>query len=179
MSYNLQGPLFPRTDTTPNTLPYILKTNLIGTTCDANSRELYATTPYVNTSTVSGGGFTADAFSKLFLNNNFSNAIGVLKSKNIISAFMPEFYIASQTEVKSTWTPFANGDAPFDGNPATNYEIMTIYYSSQGFTATVNGAAGYVTAITGITLSHSILQGNNGPIYGTGMYRKLGQVTQH
>jgi len=175
MSYSIQGPIYPRTDTTKNTLPYILKINGTGTTCDANPRELFAITPYA----VGAGGVTADGFSKLFLNNNFAQPLAPLQGKNIISGFMPEFYIGSPTEVMSTWTGFTNGSSPLDGNPATNYEIMSISYSTQGFTATVGGVAGFVTAITGVTLTHSILKGNNGALSGTGLYRKLGSVTQH
>lgn len=175
MSYSIQGPLYPRTDTTKNTLPYILKTAPNGTTCDASSRELYAITPYA----VGSGGVTADGFSKLFLNNNFGAPQTILQAKNIISGFMPEFYIGSPTEVMSTWTGFTNGSSPFDGQQASNYEVMAISYATQGFTATVNGVAGFVTAITGVTLTHSILPGNNGALSGTGLYRKLGSVTQH
>jgi hypothetical protein len=175
MSYSIQGPIYPRTDTTKNTLPYIIKTGPGGTTCDATSRELFAITPIATGS----GGVTADGFSKLFLNNNFSSSVVPLQGKNIISGFMPEFYIGSPTEVMSTWTGFTNGSSPFDGQQASNYEVMAISYATQGFTATVNGVSGFVTAITGVTLTHSILQGNNGALSGTGLFRKLGSVTQH
>ncbi|NBO23429.1 hypothetical protein EBU94_08860 [bacterium] len=67
----------------------------------------------------------------------------------------------------------------FDGNSTTNYEVMSLQYATQGFTATVNNVPGYVTAITGVTLIHMVVGGTYGTLSGTGLYRKLGRITTH
>tara|TARA_R110000868_G_scaffold103745_1_gene285521 strand:+ start:3874 stop:4419 length:546 start_codon:yes stop_codon:yes gene_type:complete len=181
MSNYIQGPIFPRTNTSPGLiggstydLPYILKSTS-GITCDAEEKELFISTPYVT----GINGTTADAFSKIFVTNDFGNPVFPLRSKNIISGFMPEFYIGSPTEVKSTWTPFRGSNYAFDGLSASNYEVMSVVYSTTGFTATVNGTNGFVTAITGVTLEHSIRAGNDNTVTGSGMYRKLGKTSLH
>jgi len=175
MSNSIQGPIFPRTDTSLYSLPYFTKSNR-EITCDAEQKELFVSTPYA---VGDANGVTADGFSKIFLTNNFANPTPLALGKNIISGFMPEFYIGSPTEVKSTWTAFRGSGYSFDGNSASKYEVMSVVYSTTGFTATVNGTNGFVTAITGVTLEHSIRAGNDNTITGSGMYRKLGSTSIH
>jgi hypothetical protein len=181
MSNYIQGPIFPRTNIDQNTsncstydLPYIIKSTS-GITCDAEQKELFISAPFVT----GINGTTADAFSKIFVTNDFGSPAVPVRSKNIISGFMPEFYIGSPTEVKSTWTAFRGSNYAFDGLSASNYEVMSVVYSTTGFTATVNGTNGFVTAITGVTLEHSIRAGDDNTVTGSGMYRKLGRTNLH
>lgn len=163
MSY-AQGPIQPRLDTTVAGLPYI-KTSSSGTTCALGSNELSMSAPYAIF------GSTADSFCKLYATNYFGSQS--LQSKNSISGFYPEFYIASPTEVRSTWIPFSN--ITLSGSTSVKYEVVYLFYTSVTANLDIDGQPVETNVVTDAEIKIEIKSGGD-IVAGNGYYRKLGSI---
>lgn len=134
----------------------------------AASKELYSLTPDFS---YSEAGITGDYTARLYLNNSFAS-----DNKNLISGFVPEFYIDAFKNVQSTFTSATNSVTLSSGaSPAARdrYEVLTIDYSTQNFLTDLAGSS--APAITGLTYSISIVSGGTTVTAKQIYYRKLGR----
>jgi hypothetical protein len=166
MSNYAQGPIQPRVNSTVGALPYI-KMSSSGTTCAFGSNELAMNAPYAIY------GSTADSYTKLFATNYFGSQS--LQCKNTISGFFPEFYIASSTEIKSTWTPFS-GPLVLSGESTIKYEVIYLSIAVTTATVKVNGVDTSLDIPTDISLGLGVFSGGDDIEASNGYYRKLGSV---
>lgn len=135
--------------------------------CSAKSTELYARTPGMpNVS-----GITSDYVGHLFLNNYFGGSY-----LNLISGFIPNYYIDVFKNVKTTLTSVTGGItfAGGAGSARDRYEVIKISY--QKSTVLTNLSGGTTEAITGLDIVHDVYPGNT---YVSGdqiFYRKIGRL---
>jgi hypothetical protein len=163
MSY-AQGPVQPRLNATVGALPYI-NTTANGTTCALGAYEISMSAPYAIF------GLTADSFCKLYATNYFGTQ--ALQAKNTISGFYPDFYIASPTEVRSTWTSFNN--ITLSGSSDVKYEVIYVFYTSVTANLDIDGQPVETNVVTDAQLKIEIKSGGD-IVAGVGYYRKLGNI---
>lgn len=168
----LFGPLIPQSNGSANALPGITQTGSFGgavITCSGKSKELYTRAPFgANIS-----GITADYTSQIFLNNEFLS-FGV----NLISGFIPNYYIDVFKNVEPTFTGVTGSvflPASGPGIQKGRFEIITISYNKQTFLTSLAGAT--AEAITSLNVIHDIVPGNQTITAEHIYYRKIGNVT--
>ena len=174
----IYGPIYLTTlsPTTVNegTLPGITQASFAagGTyRSSATSKELYSTTPDFP---YDATGLTADYTARLYLNNSFAS-----DNKNLISGFVPSFYIDAFKNVNTTFTG-VTGSYNFPGSGAfptrDRYEVITLDYTTQTFLTDLAGNT--ASAITGLTYSISVVTGGTTVTAKQIYYRKLGRFSR-
>lgn len=134
----------------------------------AASKELYSLTPDIDYTTA---GITADFTARLYLNNSFAS-----DNKNLISGFVPDFYIDVFKNLNSTFSSATNSITLSSGvsQPTRDkYEVITIDYSTTNFLTNLSGAS--APGISGLTYSISIVSGGTTVTAKQIYYRKLGR----
>jgi len=134
----------------------------------AASKELYSLTPDISYSET---GITGDYTARLYLNNSFAS-----ENKNLISGFVPDFYIDAFKNVNSMFTSATNSVTLSSGVSQASrdrYEVITIDYSTTNFLTNLSGAS--APGISGLTYSISIVPGGTTVTAKQIYYRRLGR----
>ena len=169
----ISGPIIPQSNGSATVLPGITQTSFFGSgvvTSSGKSRELYTRTPF-GASNLSG--ITADYASQIFLNNEFLST-----GTNIISGFIPNYYIDVFKNVETTFTGVTGSVSLPSSGPGIQkgrFEIITISYNKQTFLTSLAGAT--AQAITSVNVLHDIVPGNQTITAEHIYYRKIGNVT--
>lgn len=168
----IYGPIIPRTNSNG-----ILSPSLPGLTYNGSefigsgtAGELYCKTPSV-TDVVAGT--TSDIVGQLFLNNYFTPS-----NINLISCFVPEYYIDTNKNVQPTLNR-ALGSVTFSsisGETFDRYEILTISYDELAFLTNLSGNT--ANGITNLQINHQIVAGGTTINADYIFYRKLGRLAQ-
>lgn len=165
----IYGPIIPRTNSNG-----ILSPSLPGLTYTGSgfigsgtAGELYCKTP--STSSV-GTGTTSDIVGQLFLNNYFTPT-----NINLISCFIPEYYIDMYKNIQPTLNRALNSVtlSSVTGQTYDRYEILTISYDEQSFLTNLSGNT--ANAITNLQVNHQIVAGGTTINADYIFYRKLGR----
>jgi hypothetical protein len=168
----ISGPIIPQSNGSATILPGVTQTSFLGDAVvsgSGKSKELYTRAPFgANLS-----GITADYTSQIFLNNEFLS-YGV----NLISGFIPNYYIDVFKNVKPTFTGVTGSVSLPSSGPGiqkSRFEIITISYNKQTFLTSLAGAT--AEAITSLNVVHNIVPGNQTITAEHIYYRKIGNVT--
>ena len=166
------GPILPNSNSSSTALPGITQSAFFGSgvvSGSAVARELYARTP----STSNSSGRTADYVSQIYLNNDF-----YVSGVNLISGFIPNYYIDVFKNVEPTFTGVTGSVLLPSSGPGiqkSRFEIITISYNKQTFLTSLAGAT--AEAITSLNVIHDIVPGNQTITAEHIYYRKIGNVT--
>jgi hypothetical protein len=166
------GPIIPQSNGSSTALPGVTQSGFFGDAVvsgSGKSRELYTRAPF--SSNISG--ITADYTSQIFLNNEFLS-FGV----NLISGFIPNYYIDVFKNVEPTFTGVTGSVLLPSSGPGIQkgrFEIITISYNKQTFLTSLAGAT--AEAITSLNVIHDIVPGNQTITAEHIYYRKIGNVT--
>jgi len=174
----IYGPIIPKSNGSIGALPGITFVNTSPTASTVTSsgapKELYSRpTNVVNTS-----GNTADYAGQIFLNSDF---VGLPQYINIISGFIPEYYIDPNNNTKLTMAKttgsfyLPKGTIKPGGNKESRWEILTISYNTASFLTNLSGASS--TAITGLNITHDIIPGGQTLTGAYIFYRKIGELS--
>jgi len=169
----ISGPIIPLSNGSASALPGITQTGFFGpavVTGSGKSKELFTRAPY-GASNISG--ITADYVSQIFLNNEFLST-----GTNLVSGFIPNYYIDVFKNVEPTFTGvtgsvFLSSSGP--GIQKGRWEIITISYNKQTFLTNLAGDS--AQAITSLNVVHDIVPGNQTITAEHIFYRKIGNVT--
>jgi hypothetical protein len=167
----IYGPIIPNSSASATNLPGVTQTTFTGSAVVSSTgipKELY--TRAVGSSNLSGN--TADYVGHIFLNNDFyANLV------NIISGFIPDYYIDVFKTVQTTMTG-VTGSLVLPGGALTQndrYEVISYAYTRQSFLTNLSGAT--ALAITGIDVQHKIYAGNTTINADYIFYRKIGRLS--
>lgn len=169
----ISGPIIPQSNGSATALPGITQSAFFGgagVTSSGKSRELYTRTPYGATNL---SGITADYASQIFLNNEFLST-----GTNIISGFIPNYYIDVYNNVKPTFTGVTGSVYLPSSGPGIQkgrFEIFTISYQTSKFLVNLSGTIG--DALSGLNITHDIVAGGQTLTAEHIYYRKIGNVT--
>lgn len=175
MSYQppaILGAILLNSNASPTELPGITQSAFnIGSAvirCSAESTELYARTPGSANTT----GITSDYVGHLFLNNFFAGY-----HVNLISGFIPNYYIDVFKNVKTTLTSVTGGItfAAGAGSTRDRYEVIKISYQTSSVLTDLSGNT--TSAITGINIVHDVYPGNTHVAGDQIFYRKIGRIS--
>jgi hypothetical protein len=166
------GPIIPNTNSSSTSLPGITQSGVGGgaiITSTGVAQELYTRSPQAANSS----GRTADYSGQIFLNNDF-----LANFVNIISGFVPTYYIDTNKNVELTMTGVTGSVFLPSSGPGTQkgrWEILTVSYNKQTFLTSLAGAT--ANALTGLNITHSVVAGNQTITADHIYYRKIGHVT--
>jgi hypothetical protein len=166
----LFGPIIPNSNSNSSALPGITQSGVGGGAIITSSRiakELYTRTPQeVNIS-----GNTADYTGQIFLNNDF-----LANMTNVISGFIPDYYIDVNRNTKLTFKGVTGSVYLDDEGPriTVRWEILTISYNKTLFLTDMLGGTTY--GITGLNVTHNIIDGGVTLTAEHIFYRKVGAI---
>jgi hypothetical protein len=169
---NITGPITPNSNSSSTALPGVTMSGVGGgavITSTGIARELYTRTPQI----ANQSGRTADYTGQLFLNNDFNG-----NYLNIISGFLPDYYIDTNKNLQLTMTGVTGSVSLPPSGPGTQkgrWEIFTISYTKQTFLTSLGGAT--ASAITALSVVHDIVPGNQTITADHIFYRKIGHVS--
>lgn len=164
------GPIVPISNSSSTALPGITQSGAGGAggiTASGIAKELYTRTPQnPNTS-----GNTADYTGQIFLNNDFA-----ANMTNIISGFIPDYYIDVNENTKLTFKGVTGSVYLDDSGPreTIRWEILTIGYNKTLFLTDMIGGTTY--GITGLNIVHNIIDGGVTLTAEHIFYRKVGSL---
>jgi hypothetical protein len=164
------GPIVPISNSSAGALPGITQSGAGGAggiTASGIAKELYTRTPQrANTS-----GNTADYTGQIFLNNDF-----LTNMTNIISGFIPDYYIDVNRNTKLTFRGVTGSVYVNDGGPreTVRWEILTISYNKTSFLTDMLG--GTTFGITGLNIVHDIINGGVTLTAEHIFYRQVGSI---
>jgi hypothetical protein len=166
----ITGPIILTSNASSTDLPGVTQTSFLpgaSIYASAYSQELYARTPGAQ----NNSGITADYASHLYLNNYFDPNF-----LNLISGFVPSYYIDVFKNVKTTYTGVTGGFtfAGGAGSSRDRYEAIRINYTTGVALADLSGNT--LSVITGIDLKHDVYPGNTHISGQQIFYRKLGRL---
>jgi hypothetical protein len=166
----LFGPIVPISNSSASSLPGITQTGIGGgavITASGIPKELYTRTPQ----SVNVSGNTADYTGQIFLNNDFLGNM-----TNVISGFIPDYYIDINRNTKLTFTGVTGSIYLDDSGPriTVRWEILTISYNKTLFLTDMLGGTTY--GITGLNVTHNIIDGGVTLTAEHIFYRKVGAI---
>ena len=166
----LLGPIVPISNSSEGALPGITQSGIGGIggiTASGIAKELYTRTP--QEANISGN--TADYTGQIFLNNDF-----LANTTNIISGFIPDYYIDVNRNTKLTFKGVTGSIYLDDAGPrvTVRWEILTISYNKTLFLTDMLGGTTY--GITGLNVTHNIIDGGVTLTAEHIFYRKVGSI---